>query len=587
MRSRFFHLKQLLLCSLAGVWRVTVVGSSSLLPMILSAAAAATLITTDAIPTTNCTVLKDQLSNVIKGVDLSTARWIVYQSLSLDQRRSTTASSATRIAPARHLPCEKQELIKDYRYHTQKIFQEHPLEYIFEQIRRNTQQHHRQQPLSNNNSNNSDEWPNNSTTTIRHKKLRAKVDRRDCSCQGIMDRIDTLIDQWDECCALYPRDTDGPLVRDIFATPENHVGVEDDEDEIDFFIRSGCWNRNMCCEFFPPSRAYLRLPVLYEPAIRMRIPVVVRKETTAVSMHDHQHFSSFATTTTTTATPSTDTVVQAAIATTGTTRWDALYDTTIVLDLEQDAYLRLHETSGVLWPSGYLLAQCLSDPWTCHLPDQLLNNLLVESPATFGKNDDSVRTATPLAIELGAGIGAASIALAIQLQSLSTVTIAVKTTGSIGANGTNTLAPVLATDISPYALALCLANAQTNGIDLPVAVLNHTDVPSLIALRERYAPRGFVLVMGSSLQEVFVNTSHSDCILWQILDILLDRENPHPLAVFVHTQPDAIEEPHDGRYTRIWQLSGDVFGMPTRTGASSDFVVYMFRPSHPISNDEL
>lgn len=211
-----------------------------------------------------------------------------------------------------------------------------------------------------------------------------------------------------------------------------------------------------------------------------------------------------------------------------------------VLYIEQEGYLRPFDVAGILWPSGFLLSQCLADAMACHpLLGQHLQRL---------STDDS-----PVAIELGAGIGVASITLLSQLGAYQ----------------------VLATDTSPHSWALTLSNAMANNVSVLVDHLNHTNVQSLTTIRQEYRPKeGFLIVMGSSLQLLFQNTSSSDAFLWKALDVLLADRG---IGVFAHTATEALQHPADGRYSLMTRISGDQYDMKTRGGTSSDFEIVVFQ----------
>lgn len=102
----------------------------------------------------------------------------------------------------------------------------------------------------------------------------------------------------------------------------------------------------VCCEFFQESPNHLRLPVLRELAIRIRV------------LMDN---------------------------------WEPGFIT-----LEQDGFLRPFDVSTVLWPAGYFLSLCVAAPIRCGVPEV----------ATTLAN----RSKGPVAIELGSGVGASSIA---------------------------------------------------------------------------------------------------------------------------------------------------------------------------------
>jgi hypothetical protein len=298
-------------------------------------------------------------------------------------------------------------------------------------------------------------------------------------------------DQWDKCCSILPQAQESIGAGAVFEKDANN-----------------CWNSHRCCEFFSGSNSHLRLPALLEPALRVRIPWANHSETSK----------------------------------------------TMVLELEQDAFLRPFDPAGIFWPSGYLLTLCVANPQACQAPE------LVRALDSSG--------AAPVAIELGIGVGAPSIALALQLQDRFFDAPA-----------------VVATDVAPHALALTSTNAKANGAKLLVERLNHTDIHSLEAIKIQHTRQGFAVVMGSSLQSLFQSTENPDNPLWSVLDVLMDRHNPHAIAVLVHTSSDPLQAPSNNRFTLLRRVSGDEFGMQTRSGESSDFELSFFRRS--TQTDEL
>ncbi|KAL3935695.1 MAG: hypothetical protein SGBAC_008836 [Bacillariaceae sp.] len=115
----------------------------------------------------------------------------------------------------------------------------------------------------------------------------------------------------------------------------------------------------VCCEFFDGSPSHLRLPVLRELAIRLR-----------VTLDDYE---------------------------------------IRFISLEQDGFLRPFDVSTVQWPAGYFLSLCVAAPAKCGIPE--LKNIFTATEQSRG----------PIALELGSGIGAASIALAMATMSLNSV----------------------------------------------------------------------------------------------------------------------------------------------------------------------
>lgn len=259
------------------------------------------------------------------------------------------------------------------------------------------------------------------------------------------------------------------------------------------------WNR--CCELFVGSSSYLRLPALHEPALRVR-----------VGSNDFN-----------------------------------------VLELEQDSFLRPFDNAGVLWPSGYLMMQCVADPIRC-APE--LQRAL-----------ESSSSGRPVAIELGSGVGGPSIALALYLK---------KHHGS-----DNGKAVVVATDVAPHAMALATANAKANLAHVAFSLANHTDIASLEAVKSKFSldQRGFSVVMGSSLESLFGATENPQSRLWTILDALLDPYNPNAIAVLTHTTTDPLQAPTDGSFRLLRRVSGSVFGMQSRAGSSSCFEISLFQRS--------
>lgn len=290
-----------------------------------------------------------------------------------------------------------------------------------------------------------------------------------------------------------------------------------EEQTVDLFGMSlddkkSCITSNRCCELFVGSSSYLRLPALHEPALRVRVR----------SKNDNFQ----------------------------------------VLELEQDGFLRPFDKAGILWPSGYLMAQCVADPIRCGAPE--LQRAL-ESSSSSGR---------PEAIELGAGVGAPSIALALYLQN-----------NHYGPNN-NGKAFVVATDLAPHAMALATVNAKANLAHTHVALarVNHTDIAALEAVKSKFSldkqeVRGFAVVMGSSLESLFEATEDPQSRIWTILDVLLDHTNPHSIAVLTHTTTDPLQAPVDGSFRLLRKVSGSVFGMQARAGNASCFEISLFQRS--------
>lgn len=215
-----------------------------------------------------------------------------------------------------------------------------------------------------------------------------------------------------------------------------------------------------------------------------------------------------------------------------------------IYDLEQDGFLRKHDVAGILWPTGYLLSLCLAAPRACGVPE------LYQAVKTATTN----ATLSPaLAVELGAGIGAPSIALARALN-----------------------VTVVATDKAPHALALTMANSRAAHATVQTARLDHFNTTEILRFKEEYAPSGFAIVLGSSLQALFDPPAEDRTYhLWNTLDMLLDKSNPDAVILLAHSTK-ALQPPRDGHFRVVQTISGNKFGMKTRCGGSSDFEITVF-----------
>lgn len=230
------------------------------------------------------------------------------------------------------------------------------------------------------------------------------------------------------------------------------------------------------------------------------------------------------------------------------------------LHIEQEGYLRMFDVSGVLWPAGYLLGLCLSAPVKCGIPDVL----------TAAKN--ALHGEYPLAIELGAGVGFPSIAFAKALQH------------QYEDLDADTFPHVVATDISKSSLALITSNAHINGVSHLIAALeaNHTDVNSLSSIKQATNSNGgFHIVIGSSLQALFDDTSQTSAALWNSLDTLLSKDNPNAMVILSHVVADDekihLPPESDRLFECVRRVSGDKFEMKTRDGKISDFEIVVLR----------
>lgn len=234
-------------------------------------------------------------------------------------------------------------------------------------------------------------------------------------------------------------------------------------------------------------------------------------------------------------------------------RLPALQETTVHLKLDrdqllgiilqQDGFLRKFDPAGVLWPTGYLLSICLADPSHCGIPELFM--------AAESHSDDHA------AIELGAGIGAPSIVLSKLLQE----------------RGLE--ARVLATDRALHALALTATNSHAAGASVLVKQLeDHSDLAQLEKLGGGYA-----IVLGSSLQSLFDwNTRDPNHTLWEVLDKLLDKENPQAIAILAHINGAVVPPKEEGAsFELVRTISGNHLGMWTRSGDDSDFAISIYR----------
>ena len=227
---------------------------------------------------------------------------------------------------------------------------------------------------------------------------------------------------------------------------------------------------------------------------------------------------------------------------------------TLMYELEQDGFLRQFDTAGILWPTAYLLSLCLASPRKCGI------ETLVRTAIAGVSSKEST-----LAMELGTGIGAPAIVLADFLKEVSTTLL----------HGP----AVMATDISRAALALTASNAAYTNVQLS---LHELDFMNLTAVRQFSRDNGgFAIVLGSSLMALYgpENTQ----ILWQVLDLLLDENNPHAIAILSHSIHSIPSQAGAG-LNRVTYIPGNhpSLGMRTRQGsgdfdnASYDFAISVF-----------
>ena len=240
-------------------------------------------------------------------------------------------------------------------------------------------------------------------------------------------------------------------------------------------------------------------------------------------------------------------------------------DKSEVISIEQEGSLRQFDVSGVLWPAGYLLGLCLSNPIECGMPEIL-------DAIDGGRR--------PFAVELGCGVGFPSIVFAKFVQQYQNSTEV--------CDDSNTISPIIvSTDTSNISLALTKTNAQANDVGELVITnnANHSDLESLATLRERVTigediHTEFDIVIGSSLQSLFDGLLQQTATLWQSLDILLSN-NKDAVVVLSHVRSgneQIVLPPESERiFEIIRRVSGDKFRMYTRDGSSSDFELVLLR----------
>eukprot|EP00957_Ditylum_brightwellii_P139353 10620953-Ditylum_brightwellii.AAC.1 len=99
---------------------------------------------------------------------------------------------------------------------------------------------------------------------------------------------------------------------------------------------------------------------------------------------------------------------------------------------------------------------------------------------------------------------------------------------------------------------------------------------------------GFAIVIGSSLPDLFHDSSIGTNLLWKTLDKLLDPKNPNAIAILAHNAetsietppPSVLQETKDGHssFECFKQISGLVYGMRTIYKQDhSDFLISLCR----------
>ena len=234
-------------------------------------------------------------------------------------------------------------------------------------------------------------------------------------------------------------------------------------------------------------------------------------------------------------------------------------NSTEVIEIEQDGLLNLYDVSGVLWPAGYLLGLCLSNPVKCGVEEIFKAMSYVTQPQV---------------LELGTGVGFAAIALSKTMRHHS--------------NSPS----VIATDVSKSALDLTVTNAYRNGVkEMIVAIeADYRDVASLLELKKtiilsrdntsKQDQQGFDIIIGSSLQSLFDGTQDENAQLWLALDTLLSKSNPSAIVILSHVRSgsERIQVPNGtSPFELVRRIPGDRFYMKTRDGNNSDFELIVLR----------
>ena len=341
-------------------------------------------------------------------------------------------------------------------------------------------------------------------------------------CWDGNDSAEDAAERWDTCCsALSRRDMASSLSADIFMeSTSKHASVE----EIDSLRESECKSPSglpLCCDFFVGSPSHLRLPALREVGLNVRVSIA------------------------------TGTGAASAAAT----------EKNVTLSLEQDGFLRPFDISSILWPAGYLLTLCVASPKLCGAIEL---GRAIDAAIERGRHNS-------FAIELGAGVGGPSIAMSLNIQR---ALLQARNHSKAGIQSSQH-SLVVATDRALHSLALIIANARTNHASVDAVQADYSNLTALSEIRRERA--GFAVVLGSSLQTFFDSTEDPESPLWSALDILLDPNNPQAVAALSHTRTEPVKPPNDGRYKLCRRISGDKFGMQTRSGDTSDFHVSLFQ----------
>ena len=158
---------------------------------------------------------------------------------------------------------------------------------------------------------------------------------------------------------------------------------------------------------------------------------------------------------------------------------------------------------------------------------------------------------------------------------------------------------VVASDFAPHSLALTMANANNNEVDVGTVIMDHFDQSSVKEVKKRFFPHnvehvdtqnrnqpdrdGFSLIFGSSLQGLFQDTDRLDSALWKALYHLLDSNNPNSLVILAHNREDSLKIPSHANFpfqlVRKLSATEGFFGnMKSRAGDVSDFEISVLQP---------
>jgi len=412
-----------------------------------------------------------------------------------------------------------------------------------------------------------DELDNSDTTRekIQVSILSAPMDAVDCWNPAIPDdnndnnnsnNVDLenasniVLKYWDLCCSQLSRKPK-PASTTSFSSlsslslssssSSSSSYLDDDEKECFRVHKSNTttttttkWTR-MCCGLYQESLAHLRLPALQELSLNVRLQ----------------------------GPPSLDVAANC-----NASNESIILLPQLRLQVHQDGFLRKYDPAGVLWPTAYLLSLCLIDVVQCGI---LEVKELIHQSQPFLSSSPRVSS-----VELGAGVGLPSLVMSYLFQQEQQQ----QQQQQVG--DTTVQTRVLATDRALHGLVLTHLNSRINKLPVQVAyVEDHSNVTQLVELKNQYnGGTGFSIVLGSSLQSLFDYKSRDPRHkLWAILDTLLEDSNPNAIVILSHVvgaviPPSPVSE---SVFERVHSISGNEFGMRTRSGDDSDFEISVYR----------